>query len=287
MPKAIKKTTDRQRKEKFTNEELTMLTETLAVNADVVFANDMRRETLICRKAIWAEVALKVSAVGTTTRTVRDCRTRWDDLRLQVRSLLSANRNMATGGGADSPIKLKEWVETCANMIGVESIEGVGSMEHGVATTSDGGSHTDSEELGTATLAPPATNRPRPQDTGDTPTTSKGKGRRVPMQRAKHRLSDTATIPLSTPATTAPPSEVNPPTTDSSHGGPTLCCHKFHRRSLVQILDEELTLPRMLNRFPSGVAQLQDGDGKNRSDVFRRNADPGYRWIEISERAWL
>ncbi|XP_069495717.1 cyclic nucleotide-gated channel alpha-4 [Ambystoma mexicanum] len=44
---------------------------------------------------------------------------------------------MATGGGADTPIKL-EWEETCASTIGVESIKGVGSMVHGVVTTSDG-----------------------------------------------------------------------------------------------------------------------------------------------------
>ncbi|XP_069502722.1 nuclear apoptosis-inducing factor 1-like [Ambystoma mexicanum] len=148
MPKALKKTADRQRKEKFSNEELVILTTTLAANAEVVFVNDMRREALLKKKAIWAEVAQKVNAVGTTTRSVKDCRKRWDDLRVHVRNILSVNCNMAmgTGGGAESPLKLKEWEEICASTIGVESIEGVGDMELGMAILSDGGSHTETEE---------------------------------------------------------------------------------------------------------------------------------------------
>ncbi|XP_069502708.1 myb-related transcription factor, partner of profilin-like [Ambystoma mexicanum] len=137
MPKAFKESTDRQRKEKFTPEELNMLTQTLAENADVVFANDMRRPTILKKKDIWEQVAVKVSAVGTSTRTVRECRKRWDDLRLRVRGILAENHRIASEGGAGSPSRLKEWEETCGNLIAVESIEGVGSMEFGVGTTSD------------------------------------------------------------------------------------------------------------------------------------------------------
>ncbi|XP_069506172.1 myb-related transcription factor, partner of profilin-like [Ambystoma mexicanum] len=138
MPKALKKATDRQRKEKFSTEELLMLTQTLSDNAAVVFANDMRRETLLKQKAIWVEVGMKVSAVGSSTRTVRECRKKRDDLRLRVRMILAENHKTATAGGSGSPIKLKEWEETCTNLIRVECIEGVGRMEHGVADTSDG-----------------------------------------------------------------------------------------------------------------------------------------------------
>ncbi|XP_069502388.1 myb-related transcription factor, partner of profilin-like [Ambystoma mexicanum] len=214
MPKAIKKVADRQRKEKFTNEELIMLMETLAANANVVFANDMRRETLIKKKVIWAEMAQKVSAVGTTTRTVKYCRKRWDGLRLRVRSILAANRNlaMATGGGGDSPIKLREWEETCASTIGVESIEGVRDMECGAPTTSDGGSQTDSDEQDTATQAPPAKKQARAKEPGNTASTSRGTGRSALLQMGKHSKPPTSPRREATAATIAAPTAVIPPT---------------------------------------------------------------------------
>ncbi|XP_069486836.1 myb-related transcription factor, partner of profilin-like [Ambystoma mexicanum] len=104
MPKAVKKNTDRLRKERFSREELTMLAETLQEHANVVFSSDMSRAAVQRKKQIWVEVAQKVSAVGTTLRTPKDCRKRWDDLRLLVQSILSSNRNlgMATGGGPHS-----------------------------------------------------------------------------------------------------------------------------------------------------------------------------------------
>ncbi|XP_069481549.1 myb-related transcription factor, partner of profilin-like [Ambystoma mexicanum] len=140
MPKAVKKTTDCQRKEKFTTEELTMLTETLAANADMVFASDIRRETLIRKKAIWAEVALKA--------------------------------------------------------------------------------HIQTVKILALQLSHPLPRKHQSHRTRDTRTTSRGKGRRVPMQSAKHRRSATANIQLSTPATTAPPSEVNPPPQIPATEGP-------------------------------------------------------------------
>ncbi|XP_069506355.1 nuclear apoptosis-inducing factor 1-like [Ambystoma mexicanum] len=115
MPKALKKGAARMRKERFSKEELNMLADTLAENGDVVFSNDMRRPALLCKKEIWAEVARKVSAVGTIPHTVKDVWKRWDDLRLRVRNIISANRSqgMATGGGDGSPIKMTRWEETC------------------------------------------------------------------------------------------------------------------------------------------------------------------------------
>ncbi|XP_069492341.1 nuclear apoptosis-inducing factor 1-like [Ambystoma mexicanum] len=115
MPKALKKGAARLRKERFSEEELNMLADSLAENGDFVFSNDMRQPALMQKKEIWAEVAQKVSAVGTTPRTVKDVLKRWDDLRLRVCNIISANRSqgMATGGGAASPIKMTRWEETC------------------------------------------------------------------------------------------------------------------------------------------------------------------------------
>ncbi|XP_069461337.1 myb-related transcription factor, partner of profilin-like [Ambystoma mexicanum] len=220
MPKALKKTAERQRKERFSNEELLMLTTTLAANAEVVFVNDMRREALLKKKAIWAEVAQKVSAVGTTTRSVNDCRKRWDDLRVGVRNILTVNRNMAigTGGGAESPLKLKEWEEICASTIGVKSIEGVGDMEQGVPITYDGGSHTDTEEARTSTPAPAPRKKARRDATGDTTTSSRGPGRSDLVQREKGNRSSSSTQPEAMPAAVVAPTGVCLPASEGSIG---------------------------------------------------------------------
>ncbi|XP_069488366.1 myb-related transcription factor, partner of profilin-like [Ambystoma mexicanum] len=93
MPKAPKRAGDRIRKQRFCPDELQAMVDYLAEHADVVFSSDMRKESTLRKKAIWAELAQRVSAVGNTPRTLRDCRKWWDDLR--VRGLLSSNRSQA------------------------------------------------------------------------------------------------------------------------------------------------------------------------------------------------
>ncbi|XP_069508486.1 uncharacterized protein [Ambystoma mexicanum] len=105
---------------------------------------------------------------------------------------------------------MKEWEETCSNLIAVESIEGVGSMEFGVGTTSDGGSHTDGEDATDASQAPATCKRPRAQEPEDTPTTSRGKGGRPHLTSRKHRHSSTARAVVAAPETAARPLVENP-----------------------------------------------------------------------------
>ncbi|XP_069461435.1 myb-related transcription factor, partner of profilin-like [Ambystoma mexicanum] len=186
MPKAPKKGSARFRKERFSQDELQMLVDTLHEHAGTVFNSNMRREAVLRKKEIWALVGQKVSAVGNTPRTVEDCHKRWDDLRLWVRNILSANRTQAleTGGGPSSPIKLTPWEETCASMIGPESIEGVGEMECGATSSADGGSEHDSEEHDTT-----------PAEDTNRPSISRGqaRGRRVPARKPPQRHIPPAT----------------------------------------------------------------------------------------------
>ncbi|XP_069494081.1 uncharacterized protein [Ambystoma mexicanum] len=146
-----------------------MMVDTLHEHSDTVFSSDMRRVTIV-KKEIWAIVAQKVSAVGNTPHTTKDCRKWWDDLRLRVRSILSANRSQAleTRGGPGSPMKMMLWEETCAAMIGPEAIEEVGDMECGATSSVDGGSEHDSED-----------------QAGNWPSTSRGqvRARRLPASR--------------------------------------------------------------------------------------------------------
>ncbi|XP_069488679.1 myb-related transcription factor, partner of profilin-like [Ambystoma mexicanum] len=154
MPKAPKKRSARLRKERFSQDELQMLVDTLHEHAGTVFKSNLRREAVLRKKEIWALVGQKVSAVGNTPRTVKDGRKRWDDLRLKVQNILSVNRTQAleTGGGPSSPIKLTPWEETCASMIGPESIEGVGEMGCGATTSADAEESSVAGEV--AALAP-------------------------------------------------------------------------------------------------------------------------------------
>ncbi|XP_069463377.1 myb-related transcription factor, partner of profilin-like [Ambystoma mexicanum] len=221
MPKAIKKGAARQRKERFSNEELIMLSDTLTANAEVVFANDMRRPTLIKKKEIWAEVARKVSAVGSTPRTVKDVRKRWDELCLRVCSIQAANWSLAmgTGGGGGSPIKLQESEETCASTIGVESIEGVGRMERGVPSSSGGGSQSDSEEQDTATQAPPPKKQARGMEAGTMASTLRAKPTKPPMSPRRESPPDVIAAPTpAIPPTHDPPAEGTLSATNSSTG---------------------------------------------------------------------
>ncbi|XP_069468407.1 myb-related transcription factor, partner of profilin-like [Ambystoma mexicanum] len=200
MPKAPKKIAGRLRKQKFSPEELQAMVDYLAEHADVVFSPDMRRESIIRKKNIWAQIGQRVSAVGTTPRALSDCLKRWDDLRVRVRGLLSANRSQAmqTRGGPSSPVRLEPWEETCAALIGTESIEGIGDIECGAASSAEGGTDHDSGE--------PQSSRP---------TTSMGSGRvrRIPAPKrtpipAPERPVEAAppqSLPASVPATVPTP----------------------------------------------------------------------------------
>ncbi|XP_069486223.1 myb-related transcription factor, partner of profilin-like [Ambystoma mexicanum] len=187
MPKAIKKGASRQRKERFSEDELNMLADTLAENADVVFASDLKRAAQLKKKEVWELVGHRVSVVGTTPRTVKDLKKRWDHLRLLVRNILSANQSqgLATGGGSNSLIKLSRWEETCASTIGRESIDEVADMERGASSSADGGRDTDSDAEDSAAPATTPSKRARSREDTNRLSTSKGTGKAHQPSRTK------------------------------------------------------------------------------------------------------
>ncbi|XP_069476376.1 myb-related transcription factor, partner of profilin-like [Ambystoma mexicanum] len=136
MPQSTLKGTPHLRKQRFCDEELIMLVDTLAQHADVVFSTDLRRATQMRKKKIWEEVAQKVSAVGTTTCNTKECRKRWDDLRLRVRNMLTANRQQAqaTGSEPSTAIKLPQWEAKTAPA----PLQPTHVDEEGTATSSNG-----------------------------------------------------------------------------------------------------------------------------------------------------
>ncbi|XP_069476353.1 myb-related transcription factor, partner of profilin-like [Ambystoma mexicanum] len=190
MPKAPKKTADRLRKQRFSPDELLIMVGTLEEHAEIVFSGHMRKEPVLRKKNICAQVAQRVSAVDGTSCIPKDCRKRWDDLWLRVWSILSANRSQAqeTRGGPSSPMKLMPWEETCGGLIGQESIEGVGNMECGAPSSADGGSEHGSEDHETSC-----------------PTPSRGKG------RVRHIPARKSTPGSATPAPARPMEGAPPP----------------------------------------------------------------------------
>ncbi|XP_069506267.1 myb-related transcription factor, partner of profilin-like [Ambystoma mexicanum] len=207
MPKAVKKGASRHRKECFTEDELTMLADTLAENAEVVFANNLKREAQSKKKEIWQLVAHKVSAVGNTPRTVKDVRKRWDDLRLRFRNIMSADRSqgLATGGGPSSPIKLSRWEETCTSTIGIEAMKGVGDMERGTTSTADGGSDPDSEARDSAAQATTPRKKAMGREESNRPLTSKRPVKPQLLQKGKAPQGATSLVRLRATATATVP----------------------------------------------------------------------------------
>ncbi|XP_069476334.1 myb-related transcription factor, partner of profilin-like [Ambystoma mexicanum] len=167
MSKATWKTSPSLRKKHFSDAELSMLADTLAAHADVIKDQNLKREVQQRKKEIWQEVACKVSAVGTTPRTVRDCKKRWDDRRRRVRNILASNKReaMATGRGPHSPVKLTTWEETASTFINPESIEEFGEKETGAATSADGGTDGEDGSQDTTTRAPTSPPQKRSTDT--------------------------------------------------------------------------------------------------------------------------
>ncbi|XP_069486144.1 myb-related transcription factor, partner of profilin-like [Ambystoma mexicanum] len=167
------------RKPRFSDEELNMLADIMVEHADVMFCPDLRHVAQIRKKNIWEEVVQKVSTVGTTPRTFKDCRKHWDDLQLHIRSILSANRSQAqgTGGGASSPIKLARWEETCSSVIDMEAIEGVGHSEMGVPSSADDSTGSNSEAEHTATPKKPTPRLSRGTDDASRPSKSRASQR--------------------------------------------------------------------------------------------------------------
>ncbi|XP_069466610.1 myb-related transcription factor, partner of profilin-like [Ambystoma mexicanum] len=193
MSKATRKTTPRLQKQRFSDAELNMLVDTIAAHADLMKSHDMKREVQQKKKDIWQEVARKVSAVETTSRTVRDCCKRWDDLRLWVRNIMSSNRRavMAKGGGPHSPAKMMPWEETARSFIDPELIEGFREIEMGVTSSPEGG--TDEEDARQENTARASTSHQKKRTT--TTTTSMADKQATPTGSVPDRVETQPTTP--------------------------------------------------------------------------------------------
>ncbi|XP_069469917.1 myb-related transcription factor, partner of profilin-like [Ambystoma mexicanum] len=213
MSKATMKTSSRLRKHRFSDAELNMLADTLAAHADIIKSHSLKREVQQQKRDIWQEVARKVSAVGTTLHSVKDCRKRWDDLRLRVRNIMASNRReaMATGGGPHSPAKMMPWEETASSFIDPESIEGFGEMETGAASSPEGG--TDEEDGRHDNTARASTSHPKKRATAT--TTSVAAKQATPTASVPDRAETQPT----TPAASVPDTlETQQPTPTSVEG---------------------------------------------------------------------
>ncbi|KAJ1126873.1 hypothetical protein NDU88_005279 [Pleurodeles waltl] len=88
------------------------------------------QHTTIARKMeLWQRIVDRVNAVGQHPRNRDDIRTRWNDLRGKVRSMVSRH-NIAvqkTGGGPPpTPPELTAWEEEVLHILHPEGLAGVG-----------------------------------------------------------------------------------------------------------------------------------------------------------------
>ncbi|XP_069461308.1 myb-related transcription factor, partner of profilin-like [Ambystoma mexicanum] len=152
----------RQRKQRFSEAELTVLVDHIAQHAEMLFSADQRCATQQRRKEVSAEAARKCTAVGVTTRSMKDCHKRWDDLRLRVRNLIAAHwqRSSGTGGGPASPLRLQTWEERCSSVLHLEAIHGIGDAETGVSPPADAAISSDSDNAQQVRQCAPACGLP-------------------------------------------------------------------------------------------------------------------------------
>ncbi|XP_069460665.1 myb-related transcription factor, partner of profilin-like [Ambystoma mexicanum] len=232
MSKATPKITPRLRKQHFSDAELNMLADTLAAHADLIKSQNLKREVHQQKKDIWQEVARKVSAVGTTTCSVEDCRKRWDDLCLRVRNIMASNRReaMATCGGPLSPAKMTTWEETASTFIKPESIAGFGEMETGVAS-SPGGTEGEDDSQDTTMRASTA----RTQKRATTTTTSGAAKQATPSAS----VPDTAETQLTTSTASVPDTLETQQPTPTPVEGESLVAQATTEDDLDKNVDQE------------------------------------------------
>ncbi len=94
------------------------------------------REVKACEvKQVWEEVAAIVSSSSGITRTVSQCRKRYNDVRRRGKQKLAAHRHQLheTGGGPpNTTVDLMPAKDIAASTLSAESIEGFGGLEVGV-----------------------------------------------------------------------------------------------------------------------------------------------------------
>ncbi|XP_071111167.1 myb/SANT-like DNA-binding domain-containing protein 4 [Haliotis cracherodii] len=94
----------RCRRSNFSEQELTVLTDEVSANHDVLFAPFSPIVTNKRKTDLWEIIAEKVSAVGSSKRNGSDVRKKWNELKCQIRKKeQTRKRELSKTGGGPAP----------------------------------------------------------------------------------------------------------------------------------------------------------------------------------------
>ncbi|XP_049929517.1 myb-related transcription factor, partner of profilin-like [Epinephelus moara] len=121
--------------ERFTAEETDLLVREVKARQNQIYGDSRQAPKLPEVKQAWEEVAAIVSSSSGITRTVTQCRKRYNDVRRRGKQRVAAHRHQqhATGGGPPNTTDdLTPAEDIAASTLSVESIEGFGGLQVGV-----------------------------------------------------------------------------------------------------------------------------------------------------------
>ncbi|XP_078024378.1 uncharacterized protein LOC144463548 [Epinephelus lanceolatus] len=121
--------------ERFTAEETDLLVREVKARQNQIYGDSRQAPKLPEVKQAWEEVAAIVSSSSGITRTVTQCRKRYNDVRRRGKQRVAAHRHQqhATGGGPPNTTNdLTPAEDIAASTLSVESIEGFGGLQVGV-----------------------------------------------------------------------------------------------------------------------------------------------------------
>ena len=101
----------KERKSQYTPEEVEIIVDEVAANADVLFAAHSDIVTNKTKNRTWQIIADRVSALNVTARSVADIRKKWTDIRHRTKGKEAERKHKQrkTGGGK-APKDKSNWI---------------------------------------------------------------------------------------------------------------------------------------------------------------------------------
>ncbi|KAJ8360196.1 hypothetical protein SKAU_G00167210 [Synaphobranchus kaupii] len=119
----------RQRKERFTTSETDLLVREVKAREQQIYGSRRVPPKLVEVKQAWDEVAASISSFSGITRSVAQCRKRYNDVRRRGKRKLAAHRSQHSLTGGGPPMASEDLTpaeDIAASTLSAESIEGFG-----------------------------------------------------------------------------------------------------------------------------------------------------------------
>ncbi|XP_041087712.1 myb-related transcription factor, partner of profilin-like [Polyodon spathula] len=130
-----RRATRRQRKERFTKQELDILLQEVEARRTIIYGTKHRAPRATKVKEAWEQIAASMNGSSSgIRRTAQECRKRFNDVRRRSKHKLSSARQAAvsTGGGPSTSQPLMSMEEIASSTLQRESVMGFGGQEAGL-----------------------------------------------------------------------------------------------------------------------------------------------------------